>query len=81
MISMMPILMRIRMNRSRERWRLVRHNMAYGWHIAASKRASIVGVQLSRYPKFTFLSSHSFLVKTTCGLHLIQAHAVQALNM
>jgi hypothetical protein len=44
MISMMPILMKIRMNRSRERWRLVGHSTAYGWHIAASKRASILGV-------------------------------------
>jgi hypothetical protein len=80
MISMMPILMRIRMNRSRERWRLVRHSMVYGWHVAASKRASITGVQLSRYPKFTFLTSHPFSVRSTCVLYLIQAHAVQALN-
>lgn len=30
--------------------------MVYGWHIAASKRESIIGVQLSRYPQIYILN-------------------------
>jgi hypothetical protein len=55
------------MNRSRKRWRLVRHSTAYGWHVAASKGASIIGVQLSRYPNYHFYHITHFTMESPCA--------------